>query len=791
MTCGPGRAQDNPPPPLPAVDLKGLTPEEARHLLAVLDDDVRRARLVQALRAIADGPAGVAPLPGGRTAAQGQSTGTTTEAGPIAPAGQAASARPVPTSQPSVRLDGNGLGAQVLAQLSARIRDLGSAMDRGVRSLTESARLLRQWALGLAENPAAFDRLGDIARRLAAVLACALAAEQLSMLVLRRPRAALARYAETRGGGVPGAKDASLEPSGAARRRVQLHRLGLALTRLAPALAGLIIDLIPVLVFAGVGNLLAGTSLADSGDGRLIILAVVNAYALCRGVMCAVRATVTSPDKGPSVLAVTPRTAAYVERWTRRIVATAVFGIAAADTALLLGLAPAAYDALLTVLALVDHLLVAVVILQCRRPVAAFILGPAKGQELVARLRQRLAHVWYLIALFLDLALFAVWAFRVPNGYTFLLRSLLITIVVMVGARLLAIGLLGGLDRLVGAETGRPEGVAGLRTRMAYYHATLRHLVSAVVIAMAAVALLQGWGVDVLPWFVRGALGGRLLSAVGTIVIAMLIAVVAWEASNIVVERRLARLALGQNYAGAARLRTIVPVLRGVMLATIVVVVGLTALSQLGVTIAPLLASAGIVGVAVGVGSQKLVQDFITGLFLLMENGMQVGEWVTAGGLSGTVETLTLRTVQLRGADGALHIIPYSSVSTVTNATRGTGNAAVNVSVAYKEDVDRVGAVLKEIAAEMRTEPRFAGMMRGDLELWGVDRIDGVMTTLTGQIVCTDAGRWPVQRELNRRIKIRFDELGIEIAVPTQRILLRHPSDDGAAGAGRPAPDPD
>lgn len=208
--------------------------------------------------------------------------------------------------------------------------------------------------------------------------------------------------------------------------------------------------------------------------------------------------------------------------------------------------------------------------------------------------------------------------------------------------------------------------------------------------------------------------------------------------------------------------------LRTALVVTILTVVGLTALSAMGVNIAPLLAGAGIVGIAVGFGSQKLVQDVVTGMFLLLENAMQVGDFVSVSGLSGTVEDLSIRTIRLRAGDGSVHIIPFSSVTTVTNTNRGIGNAAVSINLAYDEDTDRASEVLKDIAAEMRKEPAFQSMMRSDLALWGVDKVDGAMVTIVGQIECTDSGRWPVQREFNRRVKIRFQQLGIDIASPAQ-----------------------
>ena len=170
----------------------------------------------------------------------------------------------------------------------------------------------------------------------------------------------------------------------------------------------------------------------------------------------------------------------------------------------------------------------------------------------------------------------------------------------------------------------------------------------------------------------------------GTLVVTLLLALLVWEAANAAIERHLARLAREQQVARSARLRTLLPLLRTTLLVTILLVAGLMVLSEIGVNIAPLLAGAGIVGVAIGFGSQKLVQDLITGIFLLLENAMQVGDWVTVSGLSGTVENLSVRTIRLRAGDGSVHIIPFSAVTTVTNVNRGLGNASVSVDVAVR-----------------------------------------------------------------------------------------------------------
>ena len=261
------------------------------------------------------------------------------------------------------------------------------------------------------------------------------------------------------------------------------------------------------------------------------------------------------------------------------------------------------------------------------------------------------------------------------------------------------------------------------------------------------------------------------MSAGLTIGVTLLGAVLAWESMNAVADRNLARMTGAGQLARAGRLRTLLPLLRTSLLVVIVVIVALMVLSEVGVNIAPLLAGAGVVGIAVGFGSQKLVQDLITGLFLLLENAMQVGDVVTLGGLSGTVEALSIRTIRLRALDGSVHIIPFSAVTTVTNQTRDYGYAVLDLSVGLSEEPDRVTAVVRDVAAAMRAEPRWASMVLDALEVMGIDRFVDTAYVLRVRLKTQPASRWAVGRELNRRVKNEFDALAIESPMTSYRAL--------------------
>ncbi len=727
-----------------------LTPDQAKRALDTLQDDKKRTQMIDTLRAIAN------------TSPQAQ----------VAP--------PAPAPQPAIPLAADSLGAQLLLTVSEQVGEISHEVADVARTLTRF-KAFYYWIVRTAHDPAAYDQLLDIAWKLALVFGCAFAAEWLVFRVIKRPVAFLeARLPQT--ARVPTQTLAMADPSSSAadetaqpelrRRRLSLAYAWQSLVRLPFVLGRLALELFPVLIFVGVATLLLGTEIGDPTTTRLVILAVVNAYALSRGLICAVRASA-----GPfGLIRVRAETAAYIEIWAQRIVTVGISGFALANVALLLGLHRAGYAALLRLVMLIVHLSIVVIILQCRRQVAEAIRAPAGREGAAARARNHVAGLWHYLAIALDLALWAVWALNIHNGYSLMLQYFVGTIAVVLITRLASIVVLSLIDRGFSISPDILQRFPGLETRANRYLPLMRKTVSAVIAVIGFVALLEVWGVDAVVWFYGGQIGSRLVSAVATIGIAALAAAAIWEASNALLDRQLNVLSRGGHFARAARLRTFQPMLRTALLCLIVTVVGLTALSEIGVNVAPLLAGAGIVGIAIGFGSQKLVQDLITGLFLLLENAVQVGDNVSASGLAGTVENVSIRTLRLRAADGSVHIIPFSAVTTITNSSRGAGNAAVSVNVSYKEDTDRAGQILKDIVAEMRREPEYRHAIRGDLELWGVDKVDGSMASIVGQIRCTDNGRWPVQREFNRRMKRRFQEGGIQIASAAQTILMQIPA---------------
>ena len=154
---------------------------------------------------------------------------------------------------------------------------------------------------------------------------------------------------------------------------------------------------------------------------------------------------------------------------------------------------------------------------------------------------------------------------------------------------------------------------------------------------------------------------------------------------------------------------------------------------------------------------------------------MQVGDVVSLGGLTGTVENLSIRTIRLRALDGSVHIIPFSAVTTVTNLTRDYGYVVLDVNVGLNEEPDHISDVIRDVARTMRAESRWASAIRDDIEMMGIEKFVDLAYVLRARVMTLPGQRWAVARELNRRVKLRFDELSIESPITSFRALSHNP----------------
>ena len=207
-------------------------------------------------------------------------------------------------------------------------------------------------------------------------------------------------------------------------------------------------------------------------------------------------------------------------------------------------------------------------------------------------------------------------------------------------------------------------------------------------------------------------------------------------------------------------------------------------LAELGVSVAPILGAAGVVGLAIGFGAQSLVKDYFTGFFLLIENQIRQGDVVKLGDHAGLVEEVTLRYVRLRDYDGNVHFVPNGTISTVVNMSRGFAQAVVDIGVGYGEDLDRVMEVMRQVGVEMRADPAHSARILDELEMAGVERWDDSAVIIRARFRVAPLQQWTIKRDYLRRLKHAFDQAGIEIPFPQLRIHAPERTRVGEAAAG-------
>ncbi len=644
-------------------------------------------------------------------------------------------------------------------------------------AMHQSTRLgpVLNWLRGFANLSSRREHLIDIVLALLMTILPGLAVEGVLHLALTRPRAGVARRASARFTPVseaePTPEPAEDDEQGLADAEAgeTEKRPGRKLTFLAwgrRLLFGLLhlgLRLVPLLGFAVTIQMLISTSLITTRPAVLAVIGIANAYLLCRLILEFLGFFLTPQTPGLRLVRLDSSHAGRVIRWARLPLATGFLGYVLVSVGELLGLSDLGATVLTRLIALAIHVEIALGIWNSRRLVGRWIAGTPGAEGFAAGIRQRLGGIWHYPALFYVLALWSAWAAGVHNAFGVLLRIVLVVIAALIIGRLAWKGSSNLLERAFPDPNTTDARHPALYARARAYNPLVRGLIRTVIGILVIVLILQGWGMNAFGWLLNDPISRALIDAFISIIITIAVALALWEFANHFLNGRIERLASTGRTRQASRLRTLLPMLKASIGVAIGLVAGLICLSKIGVNAAPLLAGAGVLGIAIGFGSQKLVQDIITGLFLLLEDAMQVGDVVSLAGMSGTVERLSIRTIRLRGSDGSVNIIPFSAVTTVTNMTRDFSYAQISIEVGYEEDLTRVYAVLTDIARSMRAEPSWAAMMRDDLQLFGLDQFGASGLVITGQIRTGPGQHWSVRREFYGRVKQRFAAEGIDL----------------------------
>ena len=617
------------------------------------------------------------------------------------------------------------------------------------------------WAERQVEDPAQRQRWIDITSKLASILLAGLAADLVTRFLLRRLTSFLhARQSEN--------------------AAAQLLLLALAA----------IVELLPVLAFAAVAIFvtpLTEPAIRTRGVAGVLIATTVWA----RGFLAIARVVLLSP-RAQLLYPLGDETRAYLYIWMRRFAYCGAYGYAIAVCAWYFS-APGAIEGLLMRSAvLVLAVLAIIFVLQNRAPVAEWLRGDERSDELRWRaLRGRLGESWHILAIAYVVGTFGVYVLNAEGGFTILLRATALSLVVISGAAILARLSRRLLRRSFAVSPELKERFPRLETRANRYTALISGAAAAVIYLLAAAALLEAWGIAAFTWLAGLAEEPGARGAI-SLAIVLIGGVVLWEFFSALIERKLA----GIDQAGRSRARTVLPLLRSTVLVVFIIMAALMILSQIGINIAPLLAGAGIAGIAVGFGAQALVKDVITGFFMLLEDTFAVGDRVdVGGGHVGVIEAVSIRNFRLRDIQGIVHTVPFSAITTVLNMSRDFAYVVCDAGVVYREDPDRVIEVMREAGKDLAAEPRWSLYIMAPLEILGVERFTDTAMIIRARIKAAPPYQIEMGREFNRVLKKAFDRAGIEMAsvnqlnYAKQLVVAAAPANNASAQAA-PAPAP-
>jgi small-conductance mechanosensitive channel len=493
-------------------------------------------------------------------------------------------------------------------------------------------------------------------------------------------------------------------------------------------------------------------------------LAMVLAYALvvgtCFSAICVIAFSLLDGPHRHRALYIL-RHQAFRPLWL--IGSFAAFGEALSDPRLIDSLGSHLAHTAATIANVLAALSTGLFILRFRRPIAHLI----RNQPLSRRLTRRalndtlsiLGTFWYVPALVLvGISLFATFI-SAGDTSTALRQSLICTVLLV---------LCMVINGLVRRHALKPQ--RGIK-RHAFYSERLKNFfytIAHMLVWLSFIELgLRVWGMSLIR-FTEGdghEVSVKLFSLAGTLLFAWLI----WILSDTAVHHALTRSRKG---LANARAQTMMPLIRNVLFVAIFIIALIVALANMGMNVTPLLAGAGVIGLAIGFGAQSLVADLITGLFIIIEDSLAIDDYVDVGGHLGTVEGLTIRTVRLRDIDGIVHTIPFSEIKSIKNYSREFGYAIFRVAVPANMDIDNAIKMMRDVGQKMRTDPLQRRNIWSPLEFQGVESFESGNAILRARFKTAPIKQWEVSRAFNLSLKRHMDEAGLDLATPRMSIQV-------------------
>ena len=512
--------------------------------------------------------------------------------------------------------------------------------------------------------------------------------------------------------------------------------------------------------------------------GQSIVLLFFTVLLFYRVAIELFRILLSPDDERIRIFPLKDENANYFWVWVLRFARYTLFYFMVTRILFVVEIAPQSFLFIRGLLLIGFPLLISAFIMQVAREIRARYENSEKNSDSSKCDKKRtlglVVRYWQIFVIAYAWATFLFLIVRYEKGFSYLFFATIKTAITIL-AVFLALAVRDFLFKKLFTINERvKERFPGLEERTNRHIRIIRKVFGFIIVIIGLGVIAHVWGIPVSA-FVASKFGSLIIIRTITIAITVGVVVFVIETSQFLSNYLIKTKKGKKKKEPTQKIKTLLPMINTAIRIAAGFVGGIVILDQLGVNTTPILAGAGIVGLAVGFGSQTLVKDLINGLFILFEESIRVGDYVNAGKEGGIVEAVGLRTVKLRDVSGNVHVIPNSSIDTITNMSKEFLRTVLDIGVAYKEDVDEVMEIMREVGEGMRNDPEIGKSILEPLEMFGLQKFDDSAIVIRARLTTKPLKQWGLKREFNRRIKKAFDERGIEIPFPHRTIYMGEP----------------
>ena len=534
---------------------------------------------------------------------------------------------------------------------------------------------------------------------------------------------------------------------------------------LCVAIAAVVDILLIALAYVG-GNLVATFAVGETGELSTRASLFLNAFLIIELLKAGVRMLFSSRYEGLRLLPISAQEASYWNRWLARLIGMVGYGLMVVVPLVNFYVAATLGQAVGTLIMLLAFIYAVGVVLKNRVRLRDNLNQMSARSTLMASRvsLQLFARTWHLFALIYFLMVFVLTLTRPGDALPFVLFATLKTLGAVVVGLLLSTFLTQTIGRRIQLSDDLRRKLPLLEVRLNSYVPNALRVLRTVIVVAVIMVVLDAWGAFNLAAWYASERGANLVGNLISVAVILIVSLGIWLGLASLIEHKL-NPETGHGEP-SARAKTLLSLFRNALAIAMVTITGMIVLSEIGINIGPLIAGAGVLGLAIGFGAQKLVQDVITGVFIQVENAMNTGDVVTVGGITGTAERLSIRSVGIRDLSGTYHIVPFSSVDTVSNYMREYGNHVGEYGIGYNESIDEAIEQLQLAFEDLKASEEHGHKLLADMTVAGVTALADSSVNIRVVIKTTPGDQWGVGRAYNRLVKMRFDSAGIEIPFP-------------------------